>query len=236
MKTLKEVLLVKNEFAEVYNNEVELKNGEIGTHFIVKTPNGVSVLPITKQGKIILVSNFKYANNEYVLEIPKGGLNADENYAEAAKRELLEESKYAASTLTSMGCAPFTNGILASSCEHFIAWDCVLSESTGDGDIYEDIEEVLLLDACKVYEMVMTGDIQDDKTIAVLMKFFATFAPLQPKDLTEKTSSYIMGMFCAAKGYSREYNPFRNMLDKTNECNEWGEGWRYYTFKSVSKK
>ena len=56
-----------------------------------------AVVPVTDDGKILMVRQYRNSVDRYTLEIPAGGLNSkDEPTIEAAARELEEETGYAA--------------------------------------------------------------------------------------------------------------------------------------------
>lgn len=58
--------------------------------------NGVVVLAVTKDERIILVRQFRPALGHYSLELPAGGIRNGESLVEAARRELYEETGYRA--------------------------------------------------------------------------------------------------------------------------------------------
>ncbi|MBR4296161.1 MAG: NUDIX hydrolase, partial [Clostridia bacterium] len=74
-------------------DKVTLPNGKEGTREIVHHRGAVCVLPLTDDGDVICVRQFRYAHGEMVLEIPAGKLEeGDEDPREAALRELSEET------------------------------------------------------------------------------------------------------------------------------------------------
>ena len=58
-------------------------------------PNWVTAVPVTEDGKIIMVRQYRHALGEICIEIPGGCVDdTDKNLEEAIKRELLEETGY----------------------------------------------------------------------------------------------------------------------------------------------
>lgn len=69
----------------------------------IESSDGVLVMALTSDGKIILVRQFRHAIRATTLEFPAGSIERGETPEEAAKRELLEETGYRAGTLRLMG-------------------------------------------------------------------------------------------------------------------------------------
>ncbi|MDH5426722.1 MAG: NUDIX hydrolase [Nitrospirota bacterium] len=69
----------------------------------IESSDGVLVLPITTDGNIILVRQFRHAIQQTTLEFPAGSIEAGETPKEAAARELLEETGYRAESLHFLG-------------------------------------------------------------------------------------------------------------------------------------
>lgn len=54
-------------------------------------------------GKFVLIRQYRHSVKEYILEIPGGSIERNEDPKEAAKRELLEETGYEACSIISFG-------------------------------------------------------------------------------------------------------------------------------------
>ncbi|MDR0922365.1 MAG: NUDIX hydrolase [Lactobacillales bacterium] len=100
-KTLSRREIFKGKIIEVVEDEVELPQGlGIAKRELVFHPGGVTVIPITKENKIVLVKQFRKPMEKVLLEIPAGKIEAGEydDLEAAAKRELEEETGYQAGT------------------------------------------------------------------------------------------------------------------------------------------
>ncbi len=64
--------------------------------------DGVAILAMTPDEKIIIVRQFRPALNAYSLELPAGGINPGETPLATARRELFEETGYRARTVTAL--------------------------------------------------------------------------------------------------------------------------------------
>lgn len=74
----------------------------------------VAILPVTAEGTVVLVEQFRPAVGKRVIEIPAGlvgDTGEEEDFAEAARRELLEETGYEARTMTFLTDGPAAAGI-----------------------------------------------------------------------------------------------------------------------------
>lgn len=71
--------------------------------FILESPDWVNILPITPDGKVLLVAQYRHGTNMISLETPGGLIEPDETPIEAAARELREETGYTARSFRVLG-------------------------------------------------------------------------------------------------------------------------------------
>jgi ADP-ribose pyrophosphatase len=73
--------------------------------YIVRPSNWVNVIPITADGKVVLIEQFRHGIGGITLEIPGGMVDAEDGGSNiAAERELLEETGYKGEELHFLGC------------------------------------------------------------------------------------------------------------------------------------
>lgn len=106
----------------------------------------VVILAITPDAEILLVEQHRPPVGGRVLELPAGlaGDHAgteDEPMVEAAKRELVEETGYKASTWAHLGQAPVSAGLTSETVTFFFAGG-LRKVGAGGGDASEDIEVI----------------------------------------------------------------------------------------------
>jgi ADP-ribose pyrophosphatase len=78
---------------------VSTPSGHQTTREVVERPDTVAVLAVDDRGNALLVRQFRYAVGRETLEIPAGTIDAGETPAQAALRELREETGHSASRL-----------------------------------------------------------------------------------------------------------------------------------------
>jgi len=104
----------------------------------------VGILPVTAEGELILVEQYREPLERRVIEIP-AGLCGDEPefrgeaFAATAARELLEETGYRAGKLTELIVTPTSAGMTSEYTHLFLATELV-HESAGGGTEHEDIQ------------------------------------------------------------------------------------------------
>jgi 8-oxo-dGTP pyrophosphatase MutT (NUDIX family) len=86
-------LLVDRRWLRILEQRVLLPNGTIVDEFhLLETPSWVAVIPITDDGEIVLVDQYRHGMGRVSRELPAGVIDPPETPLEAAKRELLEET------------------------------------------------------------------------------------------------------------------------------------------------
>ncbi len=114
---------------------------EIG-FFLMDTPDWVNVLPLTDDGQVVMVRQYRHGSERISLEIPGGLIDAHEtDPAAAAARELREETGFEAQQITPLGVMNPNPSMMTNRCHAFLATGC---RRIGDlqMDPGEDIEVV----------------------------------------------------------------------------------------------
>lgn len=158
-------------FMKLYEDEVLLPNKKTSSRIYVKHDGASAVLPITKQGKLILIRQFRYPINQVTIEVPAG--KKDEPHEDGlvcAVRELEEETGYRSNRMVKIqdlhNCIGYSNEMI----ELFIAYDCEKVENPATGDDDEFIE-LLELTKEEAKDLLMGGTITDAKTIILLQYY-----------------------------------------------------------------
>ena len=80
----------------VREDTVALPDGTTGIREYVVHPGAVTIIAVTDGGKLLLVRQYRYPLRQHLYELPAGKLDPGEDALATAKRELLEETGYAA--------------------------------------------------------------------------------------------------------------------------------------------
>ena len=158
----------------VVRDTVELPNGKPAEREVCLHIGAVAVIPITSDGKVIVEKQYRYPHSRVFLEIPAGKLDSrDEIPLEAAKRELREETGAIAEKYTYLGKLIPSPAVLSEVIHLYLAEDLYFAERELDEDEFLDVTEIPLKE---LYQMVISGEIEDAKTqIAVMKAFFIKY-------------------------------------------------------------
>lgn len=89
-KTVKKNYVYNGRIINVRCDEAELPDGRPCTREVVEHHGGVCIAPLTDDGCLLFVRQFRYPYMKVVLELPAGKLEKGEDHCEAGKRELEE--------------------------------------------------------------------------------------------------------------------------------------------------
>ena len=78
-------------------DRIKLPHGVTGEYAYIKHPGAGMAVPVTADGKFVLVKQYRFAIQRYLLEFPAGTLEVGEEHDATIKREIEEETGYRAS-------------------------------------------------------------------------------------------------------------------------------------------
>jgi ADP-ribose pyrophosphatase len=151
----------------LFKDEILLPNGHTGIREVIRHPGAVCVLPLTDDGDVIFVNQFRYALNKVTLEVPAGKLEKGEDPKEAALRELSEETGLTAKNIVHIGDLYTTPALIDEVIHMYIATDLTQGEQHLD---YDEFVNTLKIPLSKAVDMVMAGEIKDSKTQTIILK------------------------------------------------------------------
>lgn len=156
--------------------ELSARDGSTRVRELVVHPGAVVVVPLLDDGRVVLIRNHRPMLGTTLLELPAGTLEAGEEPALAAARELREETGYLAETLVPLTRFYASPGITDERMHAFVARGLRAGEQQLDATEEIDVETMTLeaaLACCR------DGRIEDGKTLAALL-FLATFGVPSP--------------------------------------------------------
>jgi len=174
-KTIKTEEIYNGKVVRLQVDDVELPDGKQSKREIIKHPGAVAVIPITKEGKIILVEQFRKPLEKSIIEIPAGKLEPGEKPETTAIRELEEETGYTTQPENLVFVDSFyTSPGFADEIMHIYMTDKLeLLETPVQGDDDEFIE-LLELTLDEAFEAMKEQRIHDAKTNYAMMYLKAT--------------------------------------------------------------
>lgn len=150
---------------------VRFPDGSVGEMEMVRHPGASAVVPFLsdpagEDPQILLIRQYRYAAEGYLLEIPAGRLNAGENPRDCAVRELKEETGCSATHVEQLFTMYTTPGFTDERIHLFMATGLTAGETKHEADEFLELQPMLLSQAL---QMVEAGEIQDAKTALGLL-------------------------------------------------------------------
>lgn len=168
-KRLKRELVQKGSIINYYRDTVQVPNGNIVEWDFIGHNGAAAVVPVTEDGRILMVRQYRNALDRMTLEIPAGGLNGkDEPTKTAAARELEEETGYRSEELTFLISLNTTVAFCNEKIDVYVARNLVPSSQHLDEDEFID---VVPMDVEELTEMIYAGKLMDSKTVAAILAY-----------------------------------------------------------------
>ena len=154
----------------VYSDDVVLPDGNDAKREVVTHPGGSCVVAITENDEVYLVKQYRYPIEEYLIEVPAGKRDNQEDPFITAQRELEEEVGLLADTWIDLGSCFSSPGIFTERLYLYAALDLKPGHQHLDEGEYLAVEKIPFE---KAIAMVMDGRITDSKTQLALLKYQA---------------------------------------------------------------
>ena len=159
--------LHRDEFVEMWVDEVVRPDGEPGRYATMRMKPGVAVLALDGDGFVHLVRMFRYAAGRECVEVVQGAVDGGEGAAEAARRELREELGVEAEELTDLGLVDAITSQVFSPARIFLARGLTTGEPDRESTERMRAVKVRLEEAVR---MVMDGEITQGTTCVLILK------------------------------------------------------------------
>ncbi len=162
-------LVYEGTIINMYKDRIKVPNGNIAEWDFIGHNGACAVIPVTDEGKIVLVKQWRNALDRFTFEIPAGGLDGvDEPMIVGAKRELEEETGYKSDNLEFLISLKTTVAFCNERIDVFVARDLVKTQQHLDED--EDIE-VYEFELSELLKMIKEGTMQDSKTVSAILAY-----------------------------------------------------------------
>jgi ADP-ribose pyrophosphatase len=149
--------------------------GSRHTFYRINSSSWAQLVPVTKDGQVVLVRQYRHGASRVTLEIPAGLVDPGEDPLHAALRECLEETGYRARNAVSLGSvnpnpALFSNRLFA-----YLATD--VEPVAPIQNVGAEQTEVVLVPVRQLPELILRGDIDHALVAATLWRYLHEHAP-----------------------------------------------------------
>jgi len=142
-----------------------LPNGYLARFEVIEHPGAALIVPFLTKDKIILLKQLRPVINSYIYELPAGTLDKNELPLSCARREIIEETGYAAKKITKVGEIYPVPGYSTEKITIFKAETLTKRRRVPEQDEVIEMFEVNKKDIKKLFK---SGKIIDAKTICAL--------------------------------------------------------------------
>lgn len=169
IKRLKRELKFEGKIINFYQDTMEIDGDHTVIWDFIKHKGAAAVVPVTGDGRILMVKQYRSALDRYTLEIPAGALDTeDEPGIVCAGRELEEETGYRSDDLEWLITLRTTVAFCNERIEVFVAKNLIPSKQHLDEDEFIDLK-AYTIDELK--KKIFSGEIEDGKTISSLLAY-----------------------------------------------------------------
>ena len=167
-KTVESESIYDGRVLHVYCDTVSLPDGNQSKREYAKHKGAVAVVPLTDEGEVICVRQYRYAHRKVLLEIPAGKLDTfEEDFISATTRELREETGATCRKLQFIGDLISTPALIDEVIHMYLARGLEFGDTDPDEDEFLDVVKIPLEELVR---MVMNGEIKDSKTQTAILK------------------------------------------------------------------
>lgn len=150
-------------------DRVEYDSGQSGIREVAEHPGGAVAIPFVDDKHVLLVRQFRHPAQKYLHELPAGKLDRGENPLHCVRRELEEETGYAAASVEHLASIYTTPGFCSEILHLYI---CTKLTPIDGGQRLELGESSLTVESIPfthALAMIDSGEIVDGKTICGLL-------------------------------------------------------------------
>lgn len=161
-KTVSTTSIYNGKVISLRTEKVKLPNGLEATRELVHHPGAVGIIPIQKDGKLVVVRQFRKALEKTIIEIPAGKLEKGERPDDSAHRELEEETGYRAKEMTYVTTFYTSPGFADELVHIYVAKNLEIGQIDRDEDEFMDVLSISINEA---KSLIASGEICDAKTM-----------------------------------------------------------------------
>ena len=145
------------------------RTGEAHDFFGIGAPDWVNVIPLAEDGRVVMVRQFRHGADALTLETPGGMVDPGETPAQAAARELVEETGYRAERVLPLGAVNPNPALFDNRLHVFLARDARRVGEVRNGHTEETAVELVEPDTLR--RLVLDGAVDHALVVAALSLF-----------------------------------------------------------------
>lgn len=163
----------------VRQDEIVTPDRQPGVYNVIEKPDAVWVIPVTADGRIAMIHQYRYTVDEWCWEVPAGSVKDSQSIEEAAIEELHEEVGGVASEITYIGRFFLANGICDEVGHIFLATGVVMGEPAHEA---AEVITVQLMPIDEALRMARACEITDGPSALALLLCAERLAALRPDE------------------------------------------------------
>jgi len=134
-----------------------------------------NVIAVTEEREVVLIRQYRHGTEEVTLEIPGGAVDPGETHAEAAARELLEETGFAAAHWSELGRVHPNPALQNNVCSTWLAEDAFRAQqpTLDEGEAIE----VKTVPLTEIKNLIARGEITHALVVAAFYHLFEAASP-----------------------------------------------------------
>lgn len=153
----------------IYKDKLKTPDGRIVNWDHIGHPGAAAVVPVTEDGRLLLVNQYRNSSDRITLEIPAGALDhKGEDFIVCAARELEEETGYRSEHLEYLMTIYPEIAFCDERIDVFVAKDLKPAKQNLDPDEFIDVKAYTV---DELTDMIYAGKMQDGKTIAAILAY-----------------------------------------------------------------
>lgn len=153
-----------NPFWEYKVQKYRTPKGHEGEYFLVHTKGSAFIVPITDEGKLVMVRQYRFPVDAITLEFPGGGMREGGTAEYNARKELIEETGFDGDLEKAAEFTPYP-GVSNEICHVFIARNLKPSKEYLP-DAIEEFELVELFPE-ELEELIARGEVKDGMSLSM---------------------------------------------------------------------
>ena len=162
-KVIQRELIFQNPWIELHQDKVETRTGKVMDYTWYKSSDVAVIVPFLEKDNLLMIRQYRYPLGKVLLEFPAGHIEQGEAAANAAKRELLEETGYIANRIDYMYTYHPSVSKSSQLVYIFRAYDLVEKKANHDGG--EDIIRTEIISVEELENMIRQRRIESAGTL-----------------------------------------------------------------------